>query len=102
MAARKSRCGPSDVRRFRHAVQPELLGVPRENGQNGAGSRSCESRVPGDCRRWVAQEMDHERNARDEMPAFGESAGGFLTEKQVDALVGGNAQRTGRSGGIAA
>src|ERR1700722_15704876 len=66
------------------------------HGENGSGGPALDLANPryqalvddDSLRRWIAYGM-----RGTQMPAFGESAGGFLTPRQVDTLVGGMRSR---------
>jgi mono/diheme cytochrome c family protein len=66
------------------------------HGENGSGGPALDLASPSyqalvddaSLRRWITSGMPGT-----EMPAFGESAGGFLTPQQVDILVGGMRSR---------
>lgn len=66
------------------------------HGENGSGGPALDLANPNyqalvddaSLRRWITNGM-----AGTQMPAFGESAGGFLTPQQVDTLVGGMRSR---------
>src|SRR5258708_15081630 len=66
------------------------------HGENGSGGHALDLANPNyqaladdaSLRRWITYGMPGTQ-----MPAFGESAGGFLTPQQVDILVGGMRSR---------
>ena len=69
------------------------------HGENGSGGPALDLADPNyqalvddaSLRRWITSGMPGTQ-----MPAFGESAGGFLTPQQVDALIAGMRARWGR------
>jgi cytochrome c oxidase cbb3-type subunit 3 len=75
------------------------------HGENGSGGPALDLANPNyqalvddaSLRRWITSGM-----AGTQMPAFGESAGGFLTTQQVDALVVGMRKRWARKADTAA
>jgi cytochrome c oxidase cbb3-type subunit III len=70
------------------------------HGENGSGGPALDLANPNyqalvddaSLRRWITCGM-----SGTQMPAFGESAGGFLTPQQVDTLVGGMRSRWGHA-----
>jgi cytochrome c oxidase cbb3-type subunit 3 len=70
------------------------------HGENGSGGPALDLANPNyqalvddaSLRRWITNGMPGTQ-----MPAFGESAGGFLTPQQVDTLVGGMRSRWARA-----
>lgn len=80
---------PQDVVAFNKLYTQNCSACHGENGRNGPAidlSNPAYQKLVDDnsMRRWITNGM-----AGTEMPAFGESAGGMLTDKQVDALVKG-------------
>jgi mono/diheme cytochrome c family protein len=70
------------------------------HGENGSGGPALDLANPNyqaliddsSLRRWITSGMPGTQ-----MPAFGESAGGFLTPRQIDALVAGMRERWGHT-----
>ena len=80
---------PEDVTDFRTLYSENCSACHGENGQNGPSldlANPVYQSIVDDAslKKWITGGMPGT-----EMPAFGESAGGFLTDKQVDALVEG-------------
>ena len=80
---------PEDVVSFDRLYKQNCSACHGENGSGGPAldlaNPNYQALVDGaSLRRWITSGMPGT-----EMPAFGESAGGFLTPQQVDTLVGG-------------
>lgn len=80
---------PEDLVDFRTLYNQNCSACHGENGQGGPAldlANPVYQAIVDDAslRKWIRDGM-----AGTEMPAFGESSGGFLTEAQVDALVAG-------------
>lgn len=80
---------PKDVVDFEALYNENCSACHGRNGQNGPAydlANPAYQAIVDDAslKKWITSGMPGT-----EMPAFGESAGGFLTEKQVDALVAG-------------
>lgn len=80
---------PEDVVDFSTLYNQNCSACHGENGQNGPAldlANPLYQAIVDDAslKKWITNGMPGT-----EMPAFGESAGGFLTEMQVDALVAG-------------
>jgi len=89
MAAMNVPVRPADVLDFGTLYNQNCSACHGENGQNGPAldlANPVYQAIVDDAslKKWVTNGMPGT-----EMPAFGESAGGFLTENQVDALVAG-------------
>jgi cytochrome c oxidase cbb3-type subunit III len=92
---------PEDVVDFRTLYSQNCSACHGENGQNGPAldlANPVYQAVVDDAslKKWITNGMPGT-----EMPAFGKSAGGFLTEAQVDSLVAGmraNWAKPGASG----
>lgn len=89
MAAMKVPVRPEDVVDFGTLYGQNCSACHGENGQNGPAldlANPVYQTIVDDAslKKWITNGMPGT-----EMPAFGESAGGFLTEEQVDALVAG-------------
>jgi len=92
---------PKDVTDFSTLFNENCSACHGENGQNGPALDLANPVYQGiiddaSLKKWITNGMPGT-----EMPAFGESAGGFLTDQQVDALVAGmraNWARGGASG----
>ena len=89
MAAMKVPVRPEDVVDFSTLYNQNCSACHGENGQNGPAldlANPVYQSIVDDAslKKWITNGMPGT-----EMPAFGESAGGFLTENQVDALVAG-------------
>lgn len=84
---------PEDVMSFDRLYQQNCSAC---HGENGSGGPALDLANPNyqalvddaSLKRWITSGMPGT-----EMPAFGESAGGFLSPQQVDALVGGMRSR---------
>ena len=88
-AAMKVAVRPDEVVDFRTLYNQNCSACHGDNGQGGPAldlANQVYQAVVDDAslKKWIRNGMPGT-----EMPAFGESAGGFLTEKQVDALVAG-------------
>jgi cytochrome c oxidase cbb3-type subunit 3 len=84
---------PEDVVSFDRLYKQNCSACHGENGSGGPAldlaNPNYQALVDGaSLRRWITSGMPGT-----EMPAFGESAGGFLTPQQVDILVGGMRSR---------
>jgi cytochrome c oxidase cbb3-type subunit III len=89
IAAMKVPVRPADVVDFGTLYNENCSACHGENGQNGPAldlANPVYQAIVDDAslKKWITNGMQGT-----EMPAFGESAGGFLTENQVDALVAG-------------
>jgi cytochrome c oxidase cbb3-type subunit III len=89
MAAMRVPVRPEDVVDFWTLYSQNCSACHGENGQNGPAldlANQVYQAIVDDAslKKWITNGMPGT-----EMPAFGESAGGFLTENQVDALVAG-------------
>ncbi|HEX4073880.1 MAG TPA: c-type cytochrome [Candidatus Acidoferrales bacterium] len=93
---------PEDVVDFWTLYNQNCSACHGGNGQNGPAldlANPLYQAVAADAslKKWITNGMPGT-----EMPAFGESAGGFLSEKQVDALVAGMRANWGKGGAIGA
>ncbi|HUO34839.1 MAG TPA: cytochrome c [Candidatus Acidoferrum sp.] len=89
---------PEDILDFWTLYHQNCSACHGENGQDGPAMDLAnpvyQSLVDdSSLKKWITGGMPGT-----EMPAFGESAGGFLTERQVDALVAGMRQNWAKSG----
>lgn len=89
MAATKDPARPQDVLDFATLYNQNCSACHGEHGQNGPALDLANPVYQGlvddaSLKKWITNGMPGT-----EMPAFGESAGGFLTEQQIDALVAG-------------
>jgi mono/diheme cytochrome c family protein len=89
IAAIKDPMRPEDVLDFATLYNENCSACHGENGQNGPSldlANPVYQMIVDDAslKKWITNGMPGT-----EMPAFGKSAGGFLTEQQVDALVAG-------------
>lgn len=93
---------PQDVLDFWTLYRQNCSACHGQNGQNGPAmdlANPVYQSIVDDAslKKWITGGMPGT-----EMPAFGESAGGFLTEKQVDALVAGIRKNWAQTGATAA
>ncbi|HTW22009.1 MAG TPA: c-type cytochrome [Candidatus Baltobacteraceae bacterium] len=89
MAAIKVPVRPQDVVDFSTLYNQNCSACHGENGQNGPATDLANPVYQGivddaSLKKWITNGMPGT-----EMPAFGQSAGGFLTDQQIDALVAG-------------
>lgn len=89
MVAMKVPVRPEDVVDFRTLYNQNCSACHGANGQNGPALDLANPVYQaivddGSLKKWITNGMPGT-----EMPAFGQSAGGFLTERQVDALIAG-------------